>query len=314
MRALVGAPEPGDDLELLGEALEPLAGVGEREAVGRVLAVVPPRAEADLDAPAAHGVDLRDGDRERPRGPERDRRDEGAEPDGAGVTRQAGEGRPGVGRAGQARPPKKRCSGRSGRRRRSRAPRRDWRARAGRRSSRLPGVPRRSEAHGPVLSHAAPLRSSWRCSSGTGSSAATNWFGDRFLRVVNRLIARASVLPEQPFYDPADFAWVAPIEANWKAIRAELDDVLSHRDALPNFQDISTDQYHLTDDDRLEDVLLLRLRVPQRRELRALPGDHPSRGVDPGDDHRDVLDPRRRASASRPTTARTRACSATTSG
>jgi ornithine lipid ester-linked acyl 2-hydroxylase len=79
---------------------------------------------------------------------------------------------------------------------------------------------------------------------------ASNWLGDRLLRVVNRLIARASVLPEQPFYDPADFAWVAPLEANWKAIRAELDDVLAHRDALPNFQDISTDQYHLTDDDR----------------------------------------------------------------
>ena len=78
----------------------------------------------------------------------------------------------------------------------------------------------------------------------------TNRVGDRALKLVNRAIARQSKLPVQPFYRPADFAWVAPIEANWKMIRAELDAVLAHRDALPNFQDISTDQYTLTDDDR----------------------------------------------------------------
>jgi len=67
---------------------------------------------------------------------------------------------------------------------------------------------------------------------------------------VNPAIARQSKIPEQRFYRPSDFAWVAPLEANWKAIRAELDALLVHRDALPNFQDISTDQYTLTDDDR----------------------------------------------------------------
>jgi beta-hydroxylase len=80
--------------------------------------------------------------------------------------------------------------------------------------------------------------------------AASNWVGDRLLRVVNRLIARQSVLPEQPFYDPNDFPWVHELEANWKVIRRELDDVLAYHDALPNFQDISTDQLTLTDDDR----------------------------------------------------------------
>jgi ornithine lipid ester-linked acyl 2-hydroxylase len=78
----------------------------------------------------------------------------------------------------------------------------------------------------------------------------TNRVGDRALKLVNRAIARQSKLPVQPFYRPSDFAWVAPVEANWKAIRAELDALLAHRDALPNFQDISTDQYTLTDDDR----------------------------------------------------------------
>jgi ornithine lipid ester-linked acyl 2-hydroxylase len=78
----------------------------------------------------------------------------------------------------------------------------------------------------------------------------SNKVGDHILRVINRMLARYSVLPEQPFYDPAQFPWVAELEANWKTIRRELDDVLTYHDDLPNFQDISTDQLHLTDDDR----------------------------------------------------------------
>ena len=74
--------------------------------------------------------------------------------------------------------------------------------------------------------------------------------GDRLLRVIDRVIAKYSLIPNQPFFDPDDFAWVAPIEAEWKTIRAELDDVLGYQDALPNFQDISVDQLSLTDDDR----------------------------------------------------------------
>ena len=74
--------------------------------------------------------------------------------------------------------------------------------------------------------------------------------GDRLLRVIDRVIARYSLIPNQPFFDPDDFAWVAPVEAEWKTIRAELDDVLGYQDALPNFQDISVDQLSLTDDDR----------------------------------------------------------------
>jgi ornithine lipid ester-linked acyl 2-hydroxylase len=78
----------------------------------------------------------------------------------------------------------------------------------------------------------------------------TNSVGDRLLQGVNRVIGRQSEIPLVPFYDPRDFPWVAPVETNWKVIRAELDAVLAHRAALPNFQDISTDQYQLTDDDR----------------------------------------------------------------
>src|SRR5262245_3228778 len=101
----------------------------------------------------------------------------------------------------------------------------------------------------PVLSRGPPLRCGavrlW-----DRVVALSNWVGDRILRLINRLIARASLLPEQPFYEPAQFPWVRDLETNWKTIRRELDDVLAFRDALPNFQDISTDQAVLTTDDR----------------------------------------------------------------
>jgi hypothetical protein len=66
-----------------------------------VLRLVPPRAEAQLDAPAGHLVDLRDRDRERARLAERRRGHERAQPDSLGLHGQGAQRDPGVGGAGQ---------------------------------------------------------------------------------------------------------------------------------------------------------------------------------------------------------------------
>ena len=106
----------------------------------------------------------------------------------------------------------------------------------------------------------------------------------------------------------------APLEANWKTIRAELDDVLAyHADAaeLPGHLHRPVPAHRRRP---LEDVLLLRLRLPQRRQLRALPRDHAARSRPSPAWRRRCSRSSRPASASRRTTARTRACCATTSG
>jgi aspartyl/asparaginyl beta-hydroxylase (cupin superfamily) len=77
-----------------------------------------------------------------------------------------------------------------------------------------------------------------------------NRIGERFLRWLDRYYARASLVGDHDFFDVADFPWVRRVEARWPAIRKELDDVLRDQEHLPNFQDISTDQYQLTQDDR----------------------------------------------------------------
>jgi ornithine lipid ester-linked acyl 2-hydroxylase len=83
-----------------------------------------------------------------------------------------------------------------------------------------------------------------------------NEVGARALQVLERLITRASLVPTTPFLDPATFPWVRTLEENWRTIRAELDEVLEYREQLPNFQDISTDQESITDDDRWKTFFL----------------------------------------------------------
>jgi beta-hydroxylase len=80
--------------------------------------------------------------------------------------------------------------------------------------------------------------------------------GAAVLRGFERYVVRSSLVPTTPFLDPADFDWIPAVEAGWPEIRAELERVLDRRDDLPNFQDISTDQASITDDDRWKTFFL----------------------------------------------------------
>lgn len=76
-----------------------------------------------------------------------------------------------------------------------------------------------------------------------------NRVGGTFVRWLDGYFGRNSLVGDHAFFDPADFEWVAEVERRTAGIRAELDDVLADLAHLPNFQDISTDQYSLTQDD-----------------------------------------------------------------
>ena len=76
-----------------------------------------------------------------------------------------------------------------------------------------------------------------------------NEAGARVLHLAERAVVRSSLVPTTPFLPTDTFGWIPELERDWKAIRAELDEVLSYRDELPNFQDISIDQASITDDD-----------------------------------------------------------------
>ncbi len=76
-----------------------------------------------------------------------------------------------------------------------------------------------------------------------------NEAGARLLHLTERAVVSSSLVPTTPFLPTETFDWIPGLEAEWKTIRAELDEVLSYRDQLPNFQDISIDQASITDDD-----------------------------------------------------------------
>lgn len=65
-----------------------------------------------------------------------------------------------------------------------------------------------------------------------------------FMEVVaaaERLNLRCSTVGNPPIYDNSVFPWTHEIEQNWRAIRSELDRVLTRKDDLPGFHEISSD-------------------------------------------------------------------------
>jgi aspartyl/asparaginyl beta-hydroxylase (cupin superfamily) len=73
--------------------------------------------------------------------------------------------------------------------------------------------------------------------------------GKRLFRAIDRWLATQSVVPTDPVIDSALFPWVRELRHNWRAVRAELDDLLHQRTELPRFQDISPDQRKISPDD-----------------------------------------------------------------
>ncbi len=82
------------------------------------------------------------------------------------------------------------------------------------------------------------------------SVAWTVKVGEKVIRGFDRYFGRCSLVGDHAFFDLTEFPWVSEIEAGTAAMQRELTEVLKDHDKLPNFQDISTDQYQLTDDDR----------------------------------------------------------------
>ncbi len=80
-----------------------------------------------------------------------------------------------------------------------------------------------------------------------------------FMRVVawaERLNVRYSKVGNPPFYAKSTFPWAAEIEREWRAIRAELDQVLTRKDDLPGFHEISSDVATISADKNWKTYLL----------------------------------------------------------
>jgi ornithine lipid ester-linked acyl 2-hydroxylase len=72
--------------------------------------------------------------------------------------------------------------------------------------------------------------------------------GEQAIRRLEGYIGRNSLVGDTPYFSSDFFPWIPDLEAQWKTIRQELDVLLEQVDRLPNFQDISRDQYDITQD------------------------------------------------------------------
>ena len=91
------------------------------------------------------------------------------------------------------------------------------------------------------------------------------------VRGVERLNLRQSLYGNPPVYASQTFPWVAEIEREWPAIRAELDRVLVRQAELPPFQQISSDVATITQDAGWKTFLLCGYGLKSDENIRRCP-------------------------------------------
>ncbi|MFQ5571936.1 MAG: aspartyl/asparaginyl beta-hydroxylase domain-containing protein [Rhodothermales bacterium] len=80
--------------------------------------------------------------------------------------------------------------------------------------------------------------------------------GFKTIQMIEKGITRFSLVGDKTFFDNDIFPWTREIEANWRVIRAELDEILKERASLPSFHDISKDQVLISTDDKWKTYFL----------------------------------------------------------
>jgi beta-hydroxylase len=81
-------------------------------------------------------------------------------------------------------------------------------------------------------------------------------YGKRFIRRLADFIARQSLVGDEPVLAREPFPFLDPFEAHWREIRAEVDGILKHREAVPTFQEISPDQAKIAKGDNWRTFIL----------------------------------------------------------
>jgi len=95
--------------------------------------------------------------------------------------------------------------------------------------------------------------------------------GRRMLQALDRYLGRVSLVGDHPFF-PADlFPYNQALEDNWQKIRAELDQLLEHREQIPPFHQISPDQYRISTGENWRTFILYGFGHKAERSCRQCP-------------------------------------------
>lgn len=93
----------------------------------------------------------------------------------------------------------------------------------------------------------------------------------RFVDWAQTKIVAASTVGDYPIFDNAAFPWVPRLEADWRAIRAELDAVLIARETLPAFHEITPEVRTITTDAQWKTFMFLGYGIHSQPNLERCP-------------------------------------------
>lgn len=80
--------------------------------------------------------------------------------------------------------------------------------------------------------------------------------GKKLRHRISAIIARSSKVGNAPVLRASQFPWIAALESRWPEIRAELDVLLSHQEAIPPLADISPDHRRIAPPDKWKSFFL----------------------------------------------------------
>jgi beta-hydroxylase len=95
--------------------------------------------------------------------------------------------------------------------------------------------------------------------------------GKRLMAVMSNVIARQSLVGDEPVLDNRHFPHLEPLCANWEAIRDEAREILKHREAIPAFQEVSTDQKRIAKDTNWRTFILYGFGLKSEKNCRQAP-------------------------------------------
>jgi beta-hydroxylase len=105
-------------------------------------------------------------------------------------------------------------------------------------------------------------------------SEPRTWLGRLVLglqNVMERTVARTSIHGDPHIYEPAWFPWVGEIEAEWRKVRAELDQVMKFRDQMPSFHEILKEVSTITTDSNWKTYFLAGIGMDCRENAKHCP-------------------------------------------
>ena len=101
-----------------------------------------------------------------------------------------------------------------------------------------------------------------------------NFVGRTLLGMQNVMesgVAKVSRNGDPCIYDTATFPWVAGVEADWKKVRAELDQVMQYRDQIPSFHEILKEVTTITTDQNWKTYFLAGIGMNCEENARRCP-------------------------------------------